>query len=183
MLSHVGSICVGVPHIRFDLASPVETAGNDTRSAPASAFLKPGRGRGRGIAFTISFSGTVSRTSITVPLPVANQHFTPSCPGSRSRHVAWEPGWAAQTAFADDRHSAWAVEYLPKPAIMTARAKMKGTLIIDTHNIRLEIQSVSLPLGGFHLKCSPTNVGCVNIVTYPLCTMRLDEMTGHRDFA
>jgi hypothetical protein len=36
----------------------------------------------------------------------AYQHFSPMCPGSRSRHIACDPGCAAHTASALERHSA-----------------------------------------------------------------------------
>jgi hypothetical protein len=39
-------------------------------------------------------------------LIAAYQHFSPMCPGSRSRHIACDPGCAAHTASALERHSA-----------------------------------------------------------------------------
>src|SRR5258708_31528447 len=53
-------------------------------------------------------------------LLAAYQHFSPMCPGSRSRRIACDPGCAAHTASALERHSAWAVGAV---AIKTARTR------------------------------------------------------------
>src|SRR5258706_272596 len=132
--SQVGSIRIGVPQMRIDLLSSVEAGlaegGSGARSVSARVSCERGRGRGMAIALTaLILSAASVEASASDPFlsrDEANQHFVPSCPGNRSRHVACDPRCAAQTALAVERHSAWAVD-----AIAMRTVRMMGTLMIS----------------------------------------------------
>src|SRR5258706_546176 len=128
--SQVGSMRIGAPQMRIDLASPVEAglAEAGRRSVSARVLCNCGRGRGTAIALTGAISEPTflgASVCISSLLLGAYQHFSPMCPGIRSRHIACDPGCAAHTASALERHSAWAVDAVP---IKTARTR--GTRII-----------------------------------------------------
>jgi len=97
---------IGVPHIRIEDGPRVwggtvswesDRAGLSSGRSAAEALTAPRGESATGAGRTLGVCGCVE--------PLANQHFVPSCPGSRSRHVACDPECAFHTASALRRHS------------------------------------------------------------------------------
>jgi hypothetical protein len=109
--SHARSMRIGVPHIRIEDGSREDGSrigGGTLRRESNQAGSSPGRSAAEALTAPRGESATGAARTLGVcrfAEPLAYQHFVPSCPGSRSRHVAWDPGCAFHTASALGRHS------------------------------------------------------------------------------
>src|SRR5262249_43916952 len=81
-------------------------------------------------------SREVSATIRFVLLNEANQHFTPSCPGS-PRHVACDPGCSRHTSRALLRHSAYAADVMAMKAM-----RMRAVRLVILAGVRQGLLNV-----------------------------------------
>jgi hypothetical protein len=105
----------------FELSAPV------TGAVLVAVVVSCDRGRGRGASVLTGPNRRASslESSACVTLgsaDVANQHFSPTCSGSRRVQTARDPGCAAKTDSADERHSAWADDAMAMEAV-----RIRGT--------------------------------------------------------